>query len=85
MTPEDRSREYAPGEWDVPSEIRVLLLVPEAEPENWPVLPDDPEPRLERSLRIVRNGIIYALVVAACWGLLVGFTWATWRIAGALT
>lgn len=65
--------------------ILVWLIETEPEPENWPVLPDDPEPRLERALRIMRNGLVYALVVAVLWGLVFGLAWVTWNAAVALS
>jgi hypothetical protein len=95
VTPEERSRADFPGEWIVDEEpIRVLLLVPvdadedpvvrwleETGPENWPVLPDDPKPRLSRALRILRNGIVFTLALAAFWGLIAGITWLAWEAA----
>jgi hypothetical protein len=79
VTPEERSREYAPGEWDVPSEIRVLLLVPEVEPENWPVLPED-ETRLTRGLATARDWTLLLLVVVVVYGLIFGLTWGAWKV-----
>lgn len=80
MTPEDRSREYAPEEWSVGGgEIRVLLLEPVEYTENWPVLVEY-ESALTRGLRIARNGILLALCVAACYGLIAGITWGAWKV-----
>ena len=84
MTPEERSREFAPEEWEgveqwYADEIRVLLLTP-VEPENWPVLPEEPSPRFERVLRLVRDGILLGLIVAGCWGLVAGITWGAWKV-----
>jgi hypothetical protein len=74
VTPEDRSREFAPGEWHVDEEpIRVLLLVPEASadedpvlawleetaPENWPVLPAE-ESRRDNALAVLFWGGVIA-------------------------
>lgn len=80
MTPDERSRAFCPSEWtyDAADEVRVLILMP-VEPENWPVLPADPS-RLTRGLRLARNVVVLALVIAACYGLIAGITWAAWKV-----